>query len=80
MKRHYEIMRVMRTKVVNFRDLFDGKDGILYILDAMNLRVQDLTSVSVSSSYTVCRVNLIKTTSLSKDLILRNNSRASLTG
>jgi hypothetical protein len=50
MKRHYEIMRVMRTKIVNIRELSEGNDGIEYIVDAMDLRAHDLTGVSISSS------------------------------
>jgi len=45
MKRHYEIMRIMRTKVVNFRDLFEGLEGILYVYRAAVHRVKDLTGV-----------------------------------
>jgi len=59
MKRHYEIMRVMRTKVVNFRDLFEGKQGILCVINAVGYRVKDLTSVSVSSSSVARHVNVI---------------------
>lgn len=49
MKRHYEIMRIMRTKVVNLRDLFEGVEGILYVYRAVLHRVGDLTGVSISS-------------------------------
>jgi hypothetical protein len=47
MKRHYEIMRVMRTKILSMRELLDGADGIIYIREAIMYRVQDLTGVSV---------------------------------
>jgi hypothetical protein len=50
MKRHYEIMRIMRTKILNMRDLLEGAQGILYIHEAITYRVQDLTRVSVSST------------------------------
>jgi len=59
MKRHYEIMRIMRTKVVNFRDLYEGADGILYVQDAIQYRVKNLASPSVSPTYAACRINLI---------------------
>jgi hypothetical protein len=71
MKRHYEIMRVMRTKVVDVSDLFEGARGILYVQDAILYRVEGLTSVSVKSCHDEAyRVNLIypsQTTFLSKD-------------
>jgi hypothetical protein len=51
MKRHYEIMRIMRTKVVNVRELSEGGDGISYVSWAIEDRVEDLISVSVSSSW-----------------------------
>lgn len=54
MKRHYEIMRIMRTKVVNFRDLFEGAECISHVLRAVTHRVEDLTSLSVSSSSAAC--------------------------
>jgi hypothetical protein len=50
MKRHYEIMRIMRTKIPSLRELQEGAQGILYIHTAITQRVQDLTRVSVSSS------------------------------
>jgi len=59
MKRHYEIMRIMRTKVVNFRDVYEGADGILYIQSAIRCRVENLASVFVSPSYSAWCINLI---------------------
>ncbi len=59
MKRHYEIMRIMRTKVVNFHDLYKGTQGILYVKDAIEYRVKNLASPSVSPTYAACRINLI---------------------
>jgi hypothetical protein len=59
MKRHYEIMRIMRTKVVKFRELYEGADGILYVQDAIQYRVKNLASASVLSTYAACRINLI---------------------
>jgi hypothetical protein len=49
MKRHYEIMRIMRTKILSMRELQEGVQGILYIQGAISYRVKDLISVSVSS-------------------------------
>ena len=59
MKRHYEIMRIMRTKVVNLRDLFEGVEGILYVYRAVLHRVGDLTGMSISSPSGRYRINLI---------------------
>ena len=59
MKRHYEIMRVMRTKVVNFRDLFEGLEGVVYVYRAVLRRAKDLTGVSISSRSDPCRIDLI---------------------
>jgi hypothetical protein len=59
MKRHYEIMRIMRTKILNMRELLEGVQGIEYINDAVFDRVQDLTRMSVSPSTAACYVNLI---------------------
>jgi hypothetical protein len=59
MKRHYEIMRIMCTKVVNFGDLYEGADGILYVQDAIQFRVKNLASASVLPTYAACRINLI---------------------
>lgn len=59
MKRHYEIMRIMRTKILNMRELLEGVQGIQYINDAVYDRVEDLRSMSVSPSTVACYVNLI---------------------
>jgi hypothetical protein len=59
MKRHYEIMRSMRTKIISMRELQEGAQGILYIQEAIKYRVQDLTRASVSSSTVACYVNLV---------------------
>jgi hypothetical protein len=50
MKRHYEIMRIMRTKILSMREILDGAQGILYIINAIVYRVKDLKRESVSSS------------------------------
>jgi hypothetical protein len=60
MKRHYEIMRIMRTKILSMRELLDGTNGIMYIREAITYRVQDLTRVSILSSTVACCVNLIR--------------------
>jgi hypothetical protein len=49
MKRHYEIMRIMRTKLLSMRELQEGAQGIVHIQKAITYRVQDLIRVSVSS-------------------------------
>ena len=54
MKRHYEVMRVMRTKILSMRELEDGTQGIQYVLEAIDYRVENLTRVSVSSSTVAC--------------------------
>jgi hypothetical protein len=59
LKRHYDIMRIMRTKVLNMRELLEGSEGILYINDAVVDRVQGLTRMSVSPSTVACYFNLI---------------------
>ena len=59
MKRHYEIMRIMRTKILNMRELLEGAHGILYINEAVEYRVQELTRMSVSPSTVACYANLI---------------------
>jgi len=42
MKRHYEIMRIMRSKVLSLHDLTDGIQGIQYVESAIGYRVYDL--------------------------------------
>ena len=59
MKRHYEIMRIMRTKILNMRELLEGAQGIIYINEAVVDRVQGLTRMSVLPSTAACYVNLI---------------------
>jgi hypothetical protein len=59
MKRHYEIMRIMRTKILSMREILEGAQGILYIISAIIYRVQDLTRASVSSSIVACYINMI---------------------
>ena len=49
MKHHYEVMRVMRTKVLSMRELVEGAQGIMYIHSAIAYRVQDLERVSILS-------------------------------
>ena len=44
LKRHYEIMRAMRTKVLDSRELWYCVDSILHVKDAIRYRVDDLTS------------------------------------
>ena len=49
MKRHYEIMRIMRTKLLSMRELQEGAQGIVHIQKAITYRVQDLIRASVLS-------------------------------
>jgi hypothetical protein len=46
MKRHYEIMRTMRTKVVDSRELWHSVESVFYVHDAIGYRVDDLTCTS----------------------------------
>jgi hypothetical protein len=59
MKRHYEVMRLMRSKTLNMRELLEGAQGILYINEAVVDRVQGLTRMSILPSTVACCVNLI---------------------
>jgi hypothetical protein len=45
MKRHYEIMRGMRTKVLDSRELWYSVESILYVKDAIRYRVNDLKNI-----------------------------------
>jgi len=49
MKHHYEIMRIMRTKVVDSRELWEGVNSITHVQEAISYRVGDLTSISAFS-------------------------------
>ena len=53
MKRHYEIMRIMRAKVVDSRELWNAVESILYLHDAIRYRVDDLASMSAPSFSTI---------------------------
>jgi hypothetical protein len=54
MKRHYEVMRVMRMKVLDPRELWYGIKSISVVQDAIRYRTNDLTSMSVTL-YTATR-------------------------
>jgi hypothetical protein len=58
MKRHYEIMRVMRTKVLDLDVLMEGMTSMYYVCDAITYRVNDLASTSVLLSATPSRTDL----------------------
>ncbi|KAH9171872.1 hypothetical protein EDB89DRAFT_2070428 [Lactarius sanguifluus] len=45
MKRHYEIMRAMRTKVLDSRELWSGVESILNVKDAIRYRMNDLSNI-----------------------------------
>ena len=53
MKRHYEIMRVMRTKVLDPRELDPRSDSLVTVTEAIRLRMDDLTSTPSSISLAV---------------------------
>ncbi len=53
MKRHYEIMRAMRTKVLDPRELGSGMGSFFNMEDAIRYRMDDLTSTSSSNSLAV---------------------------
>jgi hypothetical protein len=50
MKRHYEIMRIMRAKVVDSRELWNSVESVLRVEEAIRYRVNDLASMFASSS------------------------------
>ncbi|KAH9077795.1 hypothetical protein EDB83DRAFT_2548774 [Lactarius deliciosus] len=45
LKRHYEVMRAMRTKVLDSRELWYSVETILYVKDAIQYRVNDLANI-----------------------------------
>ena len=49
MKRHYEIMRIMRVKVVDSRELWNSIESVLRVKDVIRYRVDDLASMFASS-------------------------------
>lgn len=53
MKRHYEIMRIMRTKIPDSREIWDGVQSIFSVCGAVSYRVDDLNGMlSLRSSVT----------------------------
>jgi hypothetical protein len=44
MKHHYEIMRIMRTKIVDAREMSESTRSMLYVQEALRYRVDDLFS------------------------------------
>jgi hypothetical protein len=48
MKRHYDIMRMMRTKVVDSHELLNTVQSIQCLRDAIRDRVDDLASMPAS--------------------------------
>jgi hypothetical protein len=61
MKRHYEIMRAMRTKVLDWRELGSGVESFISVKDAIQYRVNDLTSISSLISLASCLVYMVYT-------------------
>ena len=49
-KRHYEIMRIMRTKIPDSREIYDSVASIACVYDAVCYRVDDLISMLSPSS------------------------------
>ncbi|KAI9464116.1 hypothetical protein BJY52DRAFT_1166045 [Lactarius psammicola] len=45
MKRHYEIMRAMRSKVLDSRELWDGAGSLFYVNYAIRYRMNDLENI-----------------------------------
>ena len=67
MKRHYEIMQIMRTKILSSHEIQEGTQGISYIREAIMFRVHDLIRVSVLSFTAAGYVNLIRRQLLSTE-------------
>jgi hypothetical protein len=61
MKRHYKIMRAMRTKVLDWRELGSGVESFISVKDAIQYRVNDLTSISSLISLASCLVYMVYT-------------------
>lgn len=81
MKRHYEIMRAMRTKVLDMRELWSGVESLHRVRDAMEYRMNDLTSTpsSISLPLSVSLTLLITQIYFSNTkLTPRSSSRISL--
>ncbi|KAH9955358.1 hypothetical protein BC827DRAFT_878060 [Russula dissimulans] len=45
MKRHYEIMQIMRTKVLDSREIWHSVKSLPHVFNAINYRVGDLTDI-----------------------------------
>jgi hypothetical protein len=45
MKRHFEIMQIMRTKILHPREIWDNVDSISQVHDAVSYRMNELTSI-----------------------------------
>ncbi|KAI0249341.1 hypothetical protein BJV78DRAFT_1347821 [Lactifluus subvellereus] len=45
MRRHYEIMRIMRTKVLDSRELWYSVESMLFVKDAIRYRANDLANI-----------------------------------
>lgn len=61
LKRHYEIMRAMRTKVLDWRELGPGIESFINVKDAIRYRVNDLTC-TFSLIYLAGSVSLTQST------------------
>jgi hypothetical protein len=77
MKRHYEIMRIMRTKVLDARELSEGVKSMSCVQDAIRYRVDDLTSLSTCLSPALSYVDLLdsQTTLFNRSWMSRSSSK-----
>jgi hypothetical protein len=58
MKRHFEIMRIMRTKVLDPRELWYSVESIVFVQDAIRYRVDDLASMFAALSSAMWHVDM----------------------
>jgi hypothetical protein len=59
MKRHYEIMQTMRTKIPHPREIWDSVDSIILVHDAVSYRMNDLTGILSLLSLLIRHADLI---------------------
>ncbi|KAI0061177.1 hypothetical protein BV25DRAFT_1806058 [Artomyces pyxidatus] len=45
MKRHYDIMKIARTKVISSKEMFDSVESMLYVKDVIMDRLRDLKNI-----------------------------------
>jgi hypothetical protein len=59
MERHYEVMRIMLTKIVDPRELMQGVDSLFCVEEAIRYRVNTLTSMSAALRLEARRAELV---------------------